>query len=175
MTAFLLSALLYQQGGVPKEPPYKPSGPKIRFELSSGKAFVITTDPRSSPKTVAHVLDLVRKKFYDRIRFHRVESWVMQWGDPQSKVKPLSDPKMGEGDTGFKLKFERSDVDFRRGVVGVASEGLQLGGDCQLFAIKKDTLRLWRSYAVVGRVSEGMSIIDGVRRGDRIRSARVIP
>ncbi len=164
---------------------YAPTGPKIRTTMASGKSFVITTDPVRSPKTVAHILELAQKRhFYDRQRVHRVEYWVTQWGDPKSRtVEPflvkgpdgklkLND-KIGDGGSGKDLPFEMSDVDFKRSVVGVASEGLQLGGDSQLFIITQDRLYLWHSYAVVGRVTEGMDVVDGIKRGDRIRTMRV--
>jgi len=153
--------------------PYRPHGPKIVVEMQSGRSFVIETDPKGSPKTVSHILALVRRGFYNRQRVHRVESWVTQWGDPISK-KGLDQPKIGDGGSGKDIVFEeRPDVDFTRGIVGVASEGLQRGGDSQLFVLKSDRLYLYRSYAVVGRVVRGMNVVDGIRKGDRIRSMRV--
>ena len=162
-------AALLLPGGV-----YAPSGPQIEFDVEKVGRFVITTDPKHSPKTVAHILDLVNRKFYDHQRVHRVEYWVTQWGDPQSKTKPMSDPKMGDGDSGHRLPFEMSDIDFRRGVVGIASDGLQNGGDSQLFVIKSDRLYLYHSYAVVGKVTSGMDVVDRIAKGDRIVSARVM-
>ena len=164
---------------------YAPTGPTIKATMASGKSFVITTDPVRSPKTVAHVLNLVRHRFYDRQRVHRVEYWVTQWGDPKSRtVEPFVvkgadgklalNEKIGDGGSGKDIPFEMSDVDFKRSVVGVASEGLQLGGDSQLFIITQDRLYLWHSYAVVGRVTQGMDVVDGIKRGDRIRAMRVV-
>ncbi|HWA84195.1 MAG TPA: peptidylprolyl isomerase [Fimbriimonadaceae bacterium] len=154
---------------------YSPSGPRIEVKMKKGGSFVITTDPKASPKTVAHILGLVGRKFYDNQRVHRVEYWVTQWGDPQSKTKPMNDPKMGDGDTGYRLPFEMSDIDFTRGVVGIASDGLQNGGDCQLFVIKQDRIYLYQSYAVVGKVTSGMETVDRIDKGDRIVSMRVLP
>jgi len=150
---------------------YHPSGPQITFVMDSGKSFVITTDPASSPKTVAHIIDLVRRHFYDHQRVHRVEDWVTQWGDPLSKTAPMSDKKMGDGGSGKDVPFEMSEVDYDRSVVGVASEGLQRGGDSQLFVLKKPAYRLYHSYAVVGKVTRGMDVVDGIKKGDRIRTA----
>ncbi len=173
------------QTKLPSADDYKPTGPVIRWTLQSGKVFEITTDPKASPKTVAHILDLVKRKVYDRQRFHRVEYWVTQWGAPQSKDLPLdvknprtgkleTNPKIADGDTGIRLPFEMSDVDYYRGVVGVASDGLQNGGDSQLFILKKDWFRLYRSYAVVGKVTKGMDVVDAIKRGDRIKKAEVL-
>jgi peptidylprolyl isomerase len=162
---------------------YQPSGPRIEFTMASGKSFEVTTDPAHSPNTVAHTLDLVKRGFYDRQRIHRVEYWVTQWGDPDSRTvepflvkdedgKRVLNPKLGDGESGKQLPFEMSDVDFHRGVVGIASTGLQVGGDSQLFVIKQDRLYLWHSYAVLGKVTRGMDVVDAIRIGDRIRTAR---
>lgn len=164
---------------------YAPTGPQIQFTMESGKSFVITTDPKTSPLTVEHILTLVKSHFYDRQRIHRVESWVTQWGAPASKDQPMMvpgkdgklelNPKVGDGGSGKNIaKFEEApNVDFVRGIVGIASEGLQLPGDSQLFILKKDTLRLYRSYAVVGKVTSGMDTVDKIKKGDRIRKAVV--
>lgn len=183
--ASILAPVAFQK--VPGPEDYRPNGPKIRFTLMNGRSFDITTDPKSSPKTVAHILALVRKKFYDGQRVHRVEHWVTQWGAPASRNEPLDvrDPKtgktvqnerVGDGGSGKDIeRFEMSEVDYYRGVVGIASNGLQLPGDSQLFVLKKDWLRLYHSYAVVGKVTRGMDVVDAIKRGDRFRSARVLP
>lgn len=178
MTCLLLALTLAQTqifpNGVKPASAYHPSGPKIEVTMANGKHFVITTDPKSSPITVKHIMDLANRHFYDGLRVHRVENWVTQWGDPISKTKPMTDPKMGDGGSGHDVPFEMSDVDWDRSLVGVASEGLQKGGDSQLFVLKKPAWRLFHSYAVVGKVTEGMNVVDGIKKGDRIRRVRVI-
>ena len=167
---------------------YQPKGPVLRFTMVSGGNFEITTDPKRSPKTVSHIIALVRKGFYDRLRVHRVEWWVTQWGAPASKDQPMDvknpktgkmeqNEKVGDGGSGKDIPvFEGSrDVDFYRGVVGVASTGLQVPGDSQLFILKKDALRLYNSYAVVGKVTKGLDVVGRIQRGDRIRKAVVLP
>jgi len=165
---------------------YHPTGPQIEFTMANGKSFVITTDPKTSPLTVRHILRLVQSGFYDRQRVHRVENWVTQWGAPESKTLPMDikgangkmelNPKVGDGGSGKNIeKFEEApNIDYVRGMVGIASEGLQLPGDSQLFVLKKDALRLYRSYAVVGMVTRGMDVVGAIQRGDRIKSARVL-
>lgn len=151
---------------------YEPTGPRLRVTLENGRSFVIATDPQASPRTVEHILDLTRRRFYDRQRIHRSESWVVQWGSPASRDQDLTSDAVLSGGSGRTLPFEQSDVDFKRGVVGIASVGLQMGGDSQLFILRQDTERLWRSYAVVGKVVEGMNVVDGMRVGDRIATVR---
>ncbi|HEY3783138.1 MAG TPA: peptidylprolyl isomerase [Fimbriimonadaceae bacterium] len=178
MHALLLALALTQShvpaNGVEPASTYHPNGPKIEFEMANGKTFVITTDPKTSPKTVKHILELVMQHFYNRQRVHRVEDWVTQWGDPLSKTAPMSDKKMGDGGSGHDVPFENNNVDWDRSLVGVASDGLQRGGDSQLFVLKKPAWRLYHSYAVVGKVTKGMDVVDSIKKGDKIRNAWVI-
>lgn len=170
-----LAVAILSQGGTPSWiAPYNPSGPVVEVVVEGRGTFQITTDPKTSPRTVEHILFLVKRGFYDRQRVHRVEYWVTQWGAPASKDKPLGSEEVLGGGSGKQLPFEMSDVDFVRGIVGVASTGLQVGGDSQLFIIKQDRLYLWRSYAVVGKVTRGMEVVDRIQRGDRILKMRVV-
>lgn len=162
MLTLLAAALLAPQAT------YTPTGPVIAVQVAGRGSFEITTDPKNSPKTVAHITALVKKKFYDRQRIHRVESWVTQWGAPASKTKNLSDEDVLGGGSGKQMPFEKADVDFTRGVAGIASTGLQVGGDSQIFVLKADTLRLYSSYAVLGKVTRGMAVVDAIQKGDRI-------
>lgn len=171
MITTMLAALVLGQSS-PAD--FQPTGPKIRVTMERGGSFVIATDAKGSPRTVAHILDLVKSKFYDRQRVHRVENWVTQWGAPASKTKDITSEEVLGGGSGKQLPFEESKWDYHRGVVGVASTGLQVGGDSQLFILKRDTFRLYRSYAVVGKVTQGMDVVDRIAKGDRILHMRVI-
>jgi len=57
----------------------------IVVETTKG-TFAFETYDSEAPKTVAHVVDLVRHGFYDGQRIHRVAPrFVVQWGDPRSR------------------------------------------------------------------------------------------
>ena len=49
------------------------------------------------PVTAQNFIDLVDKKFYDGLKFHRVEDWVVQGGDPKGN---------GTGGSGKTIKLE---------------------------------------------------------------------
>lgn len=172
----VLAALAVGHNLVVQTPVYNPTGPRIVVTLEGKRSFTIATDPKSSPKTVAHILGLVRKRFYDGQRFHRVvPGFVIQWGAPASRDKDLSSEEVGSGGSGKKdLPFEESKVSFLKGVVGVASEGKKKGGDSQLFVMIGDATRLDGNYAVVGKVIQGQDVCDRVKVGDRILSMRVV-
>jgi peptidyl-prolyl cis-trans isomerase B (cyclophilin B) len=141
------------------------TGPKITVNMSSGKSFVIQTDSKGSPKTVKRIVELVNAKFYSGIKFHRVEDWVVQWGDPRSRNDGSRKDGSGKG-----IPFERSPIEFRRGVVGIASTGAGVGGDSQLFVLTKDAPHLNNDYAVLGKVVKGMEVIDKLKVGDTVKS-----
>jgi len=154
-------------------PQYNPTGPKLQFTMSNGKSFVIATDPKGSPKTTAQIVDLVKKKFYDSQRIHRVEDWVVQWGDPASK-KGVDQPGVGSGGSGKDLPFEDNPATFAAGVVGIASTGSKVGGDSQLFVVLRDSSFLDHNYAILGKVVSGMDVVKAFKRGDTIKKATVL-
>jgi peptidylprolyl isomerase len=147
---------------------YHPIGPKIEVELTGHRSFVITTDPQGAPQTTKAILRLVRAHFYDDQRFHRVESWVVQWGDPQSRTLPPGDSRIGSSGSGHSMPFEDSGVSFLKGVVGIASTGTGVGGDSQLFVLTKDAVHLNHGYAVLGKVTRGMKVVENIHAGDKI-------
>ena len=140
---------------------------KLKVELSDGKFFVIELD-KGSPQTISHIAGLLGKKFYDGIRFHRVEDWVVQWGDPVSRTS-LAPGQVGGGGSGKNMPFEASKTSFKRGVVGIASTGSKVGGDSQIFVVKRDSAFLDGNYAVLGKVTEGMAVIDKLQIGAKIK------
>src|SRR5690349_11432446 len=61
------------------------AGPVIVVETEKG-TIEIETYPNEAPKTVAHILGLVNKRFYNGQRVHRVvPGFVMQFGDQQTR------------------------------------------------------------------------------------------
>ena len=65
------------------------STPTIVVDTVKG-TFEIETYPSDAPKTVAHVIDLVKSGFYDGQRIHRaLPGFVVQWGDPQRSLQFL--------------------------------------------------------------------------------------
>src|SRR5207302_1940953 len=73
------------------------SGPVVVVETTKG-AFAFETYPNDAPKTVAHILELVREGFYDGQRVHRsLPTFLIQWGDPRSR-DPKNESDWGRGD-----------------------------------------------------------------------------
>ena len=61
------------------------AGPVIVVETVKG-TFEFETYPNEAPKTVARIVELVNKRFYNGLRVHRVvPNFVMQLGDPTTR------------------------------------------------------------------------------------------
>jgi hypothetical protein len=77
----LISAPAWAQTPAPAAPA-KPAGPVVVVETSKG-SFEFETYPAEAPKTVARILELVKSRFYNGMRIHRVvPGFVIQMGDP---------------------------------------------------------------------------------------------
>src|SRR3954465_1691402 len=67
------------------------AGPVIGLETAKG-TIEFETYPEDAPKTVARILELVKKGFYNGLRFHRAEAnFIVQIGDPKSRDMSLRD------------------------------------------------------------------------------------
>ena len=130
--------------------------------------------PKKAPKTVERIVGFIEDGFYDKQRFHRVESWVVQWGSPASGNTNLTDPSVGSGGSGMQiLPFETNDIKMEPGTLAMASTGAKVGGDSQLFiltsALGQDQAQfLQGSYAAFGKVTSNMEAVDRVQVGDYV-------
>ena len=74
------------------------AGPVLVVETAKGM-FEIETYPNEAPKTVEHILALVKRNFYNGLRVHRVvPGFVVQFGDPQTRDMTKRD--VGHGGSG---------------------------------------------------------------------------
>ena len=125
------------------------------------------------PVTTANFVDLVQKKFYDNLTFHRVEDWVVQGGDPRGD---------GTGGSGRNIKLEINPKTrwSKPGQVGMARAQNPDSASCQWFITTKPAEWLNPSpqtgagYALFGEVVEGMDVVRKLQRGDRMKTVRLV-
>jgi cyclophilin family peptidyl-prolyl cis-trans isomerase len=146
---------------------------QIEMNVAERGKIVLELYPNKAPKTVEQITRLAKEGFFDGQIIHRVENWVIQWGDPKTKNEALR-REWGTGGSGKKLPFEANDVPMTRGVLAMASTGAKVGGDSQMFVLKKDGDWLQGDYCAFGRVVKGLEVIDAIERGDKIESMKVI-
>jgi cyclophilin family peptidyl-prolyl cis-trans isomerase len=141
------------------------------METTQGRV-VIGLRPDLAPKHVERLKKLAREGFYDGVAFHRViEGFMAQTGCPK-----------GTGTGGSKypdLKAEFNAEPHVRGVCSMARSQSPDSANSQFFICFDDATFLDRNYTVWGKVVEGMSNVDKIKRGepvqnpDKIRSLKV--
>jgi cyclophilin family peptidyl-prolyl cis-trans isomerase len=148
-------------------------GPVIVVESAKG-TFEIETYPDEAPKTVAHIVDLVKKGFYDGQRVHRaLPGFVVQWGDPQSRDL-AQDRDWGRGaaaSSGTPIgvaEMSRKHL-HTAGAVAVAHPCTAAEADSQIYVTLADRPDLNLKYTVFGRVIAGADVPARLQRGDVIR------
>jgi cyclophilin family peptidyl-prolyl cis-trans isomerase len=129
---------------------------EIRIELLSDLA----------PKTAAHFVELAERDYYDGTSFHRVvPDFMIQGGDPNTRDRdPRND---GLGGQQERVGDERPSLSQLRGLVGLANRGVRNSGGSQFFILVADARHLDGEYAVFGRVTDGMDVVDRIAAVER--------
>jgi cyclophilin family peptidyl-prolyl cis-trans isomerase len=133
----------------------------------------ITLRPDLAPNHVARIKELAREGAYDGVVFHRViEGFMAQGGDVQfgNTTAPTFDPGragMG-GSKKANLKQEFSREPHVRGICSMARSQSPDSANSQFFICFGDATFLDRQYTVWGKVTDGMDIVDGIKRGEPV-------
>src|SRR4026207_1380575 len=161
-------------GLAPRDQTSPGAGPVIVLETEKG-VIEFETYPEEAPKTVAQIVGLVKKNFYNMQRFHRAEMGLIQIGDPQSKNVLMKD-WWGRHDTGkpvgvAEITKKRRHV---RGAAGLAHAGTDpRNGTSQFYITTREHPQLDAKYAVFGKVIKGMEVVDKIKVGDQVKKAYV--
>jgi peptidylprolyl isomerase len=150
-------------------------GPNLVIEVQ-GEAqgrVVIDLLPDAAPLHVERIVALAEAGAYDGVVFHRViEGFMAQTGDVAfGKGRDLSRAGTGGSDLP-NLPAEFSGISFDRGIVGMARAQDPDSANSQFFIMFEPGPFLDGQYTVVGRVIEGMEVVDAIKRG-RGQSGRV--
>jgi peptidyl-prolyl cis-trans isomerase B (cyclophilin B) len=83
----------------------------------------------------------------------------------------MNDPRIGTGGPGYKIKCELTGGNqyHDKGVMSMAHAGRNTGGS-QFFIChsRTNTKHLDKQHTCFGKVTEGLGVIDKIRKGDRI-------
>lgn len=145
------------------------AGPVVVVETEKG-TFEFETYPNEAPKTVAHILNLVNKRYYNGQRVHRVEpGFVIQMGD--QATRDMTKLEMwGRGNSGNPVgvaEFSKIRTHVK-GAVAMAHGGDAAKADAQFYVTLADQRRLDADYVVFGKVISGMDVVLKIAKGDRI-------
>jgi cyclophilin family peptidyl-prolyl cis-trans isomerase len=157
--------------------PAKPSpgaGPLIVFETVKG-SFEMETYPNEAPKSVAHILALVRRNFYNGQRVHRVvRGQLVQFGDPLSRDMTKKE-FWGTGGSGNAIGVGEPSPKRRHlvGSVALAHPGDPRQADSQMYVMFIPQPKYDGHYTVIGRVINGLDVVEKLAENDIIRRASV--
>jgi cyclophilin family peptidyl-prolyl cis-trans isomerase len=125
--------------------------------------IVVELYPKEAPKAVERIMSLVRAGFYNGLPFHRVESYVVQTGAGESALPPI------EGEM-FGVKLTHED-----GMVGMARLPDDYDSAKTQFYICKEHLPHMNSeYTLFGKVIQGLDIVHKIKKGDRIKTIKLV-
>ena len=152
------------------------AGPVIVVETVKG-TFEFETYPNEAPRTVEHIVNLVKKNFYNGLRFHRVEpGFVIQAGDPNTRDYTKKD-LWGTGGSGTPVGVSELSRKHKhvRGAVAMAHPGNPAKADAQFYVMLGDRPSLDGKYVVFGQVISGFDVPAKIRVGDAIKKMYVKP
>ena len=128
--------------------------------------ITIELDAEKAPATVANFLAYVEAGHYDNTVFHRViDGFMIQGGgfEPGMNQKPTGEAIKNEADNGLKND---------RGTIAMARTQAPHSATAQFFInvadndflnYSKPDLQGW-GYGVFGKVSEGLDVVDAIRK-----------
>ncbi len=144
-------------------------GPNLVIEVD-GQAqgrIVIDLLPDVAPGHVERLVTLAERGDYDGVVFHRViEGFMAQTGDVRYGKGDRAAGRAGTGGSDLPdLRAEFSSLPFERGTVGMARAQSPHSANSQFFIMFAPAPHLNGQYTVLGRVIEGMDVVDRIRRG----------
>jgi cyclophilin family peptidyl-prolyl cis-trans isomerase len=151
------------------------AGPVIVLETAKG-TIEIETYPEEAPKTVARVLELVKKNFYNGLRFHRAEpSFLIQVGDPVTRDVSR---QSWWGRQGSGINIGVAEITRKRrnvaGAVGMAHPGSDpTTADSQFYMLLRAAPDLDGKFTIFGHVIKGLDVVAKIRIGDVLKRAYV--
>jgi peptidyl-prolyl cis-trans isomerase B (cyclophilin B) len=125
--------------------------------LTNFGRFDIRLDVKDSPCTTSSFAALVRNRFFDGTRFHRiVPGFVIQGGDPTGT---------GKGGPGYTVRdVPPADATYTKGVVAMAKTPAEPSGTSgsQFFVVTAADAGLPPQYALLGTVTNGLPVVERI-------------
>ena len=142
--------------------------------------IVLELWPDVAPGHVENFKKLAKSGFYDGTASHRViPGFMIQLGDPNTK-DPSKAATFGQGGPGYTIKDEPVIGEYARGVLAMARSAAPDSQGSQFFIVLDDgaqpPLESARTYAILGRVTAGMDVVDEIANVERDAEDRpVVP
>ena len=140
------------------------SNPRVSILLRDGRKINCELYPEIAPISVKNFLDLVGKKFYDGLIFHRViDKFMIQAGGYYIDNNTLFDkeaPNTIKGE--FSANGVENNLKHKLGILSMARSNDPNSASSQFFICSASSPHLDGNYAAFGRVLSGMEYVDGI-------------
>ena len=142
----------------------------IRLHLEGeGANGSITIDLKEglAPLHTSRILDLANSGQYNNVVFHRViDGFMAQTGDVENGISGSDLSLAGTGGSNLPdLNAEFTTTPFERGTVGMARSSEVNSANSQFFIMFAPGHFLNGKYTVVGKVTDGMDVVDAIKLG----------
>ncbi len=130
---------------------------RLVFETNCG-TFTVTLDQKLAPNATGSLVSLAKRGFFDDTFFHRiVPGFVIQGGDPTGT---------GTGGPGYSTHDPvPQTASYAHGVVAMAKSGAEPAGTAgSQFFVVTGQASLTADYAIVGKVTSGLDVVDRIGR-----------
>ncbi len=140
---------------------------QIEIEGEANGTVIIELLKDVAPAHAEQIAAIAAEGGYDGVVFHRViDGFMAQTGDVEFGKLGGNMSRAGMGGSNRPdLRAEFSDIPFDRGVVGMARSQNPNSANSQFFIMFDQGYFLNGQYTVVGRVTEGMEVVDAIKRG----------
>ena len=120
-----------------------------------------------APQHVERITKLASEGAYNDVVLHRViEGFMAQTGDVEFGRQGMDMRYSGRGGSEYPdLPAEFSDLDFARGVLGMARSNNPNSANSQFFIMFAPAPHLNGQYTIVGQVVDGMDVVDAIKLG----------
>jgi cyclophilin family peptidyl-prolyl cis-trans isomerase len=167
-----------QKPAAPASAPAVPVvGPVLTMETDKG-TIVFQLYQKDAPKSVAHIVELVKSSFYRSQRIIRVvPGQLVQFGDKQSRDFTRREwwgrgMESGSGHPIGVAEFSKTRT-FKLGTVGLAHPGDPAQSDSQMF-FALNTIPQWTGkYVIIGQVTSGLEVLPKLKVEDAIKNITI--
>jgi len=140
--------------------------PQIKIQTDRGN-MIIELFEDDAPNTVANMISLIEKGFYDGLNFHRViTDFMIQGGCPHGT---------GTGGPGYDFddEFQSERRHDSAGILSMANAGPGTNGS-QFFITHRPTPHLDGKHTIFGNVTEGLEVVHEIEQGDVMKKVVVL-
>jgi cyclophilin family peptidyl-prolyl cis-trans isomerase len=153
------------------------AGPAVTMETAKG-TIVFQLYAKDAPKSVAHILELVKSGFYRNQRIIRVvPGQLVQFGDKQSRDFTRRDwwgrgLESGSGHPIGVAEISKTRT-FKLGTVGLAHAGDPAQSDSQMFVALRPIPQWSGQYTIIGQVTSGLDVLPKLKVEDVIKNITI--